>query len=235
MYDHILPQLEKAPIGVAWPLLASGLNPLPDAGQVFQGNPCSGALRRVHEPFGDGMVRPVETALVSLAGPRNRRLADRVPWRCNPSRRCLVPLAFPFNSFACIHRAIRIDGKIDYAQIDTKDTLNPHLFGVKDIADDRDIEDPFDIHQVHFALAIGQQGTLPLAAVVGNRQATVHRPDGQVGIRAQAKDPVIVGLRRITFEATTGLAIQLIGISNFGNTAALPFGPQGQTSLCTRW
>ena len=38
---HVLPELEESPIGVPWALLASGLNPLPDARQIFEGKGCT--------------------------------------------------------------------------------------------------------------------------------------------------------------------------------------------------
>jgi len=49
-------QLRKGPVGVSWPLLASGFNPLTHPRQLFQGNGSRGALRRFHETLCNPMI-----------------------------------------------------------------------------------------------------------------------------------------------------------------------------------
>jgi hypothetical protein len=46
-----LPKLEEPPIRLSCTLRASGLNPLPNAPEVFQSNQGRGALRGLHDAF----------------------------------------------------------------------------------------------------------------------------------------------------------------------------------------
>ena len=72
---------------------------------------------------------------------------------------------------------------------------------------------------------------LPVPTLIRDGQTTVYSPEGEVGIRAQAEDAVIIGLRGIAPKTTTGLAIQFIGIGHFGNAADGHLC--GKTKLCT--
>lgn len=216
---NILPQLKEPPICVSWPLWASGLNPLPYACQVFQSNGCSGALRRVHETLGNTVI-----GILLKPGLSTFELVQFAACGSGPMLLQFVTslrktLAFLFHLRATVDCAIGVHRQIDDPEINTQDALNSHLVRFKDIAHDRNVEHAFDVHQIDFALAKGQQGTLPLATLIRDGQPARHSPDREVGIRAEAKNPVIIGLGRIAFKAPSGCAIQFIGISNFGNTA----------------
>ena len=212
-----LPQLGKAPVGVSWPLLASGLNPLPDACQVFQADSGSGALRRVHETFRNGVVR-VGLKPFLLARQQAQLSA------CRSGVVLLKTLAPPGKALPCmlnirtaVDRPIRINRKIDYAEVYTKDTLNPDRFWLKDITDHGKVEDASNIHQIDFAFAVRQQGALSCATLIGNRQPTLGTPQRDLGVRAESEDAVIVGLGSIALETPPFILIKLVGISHLPN------------------
>ena len=125
---HALPQLEESPIGVPWSLRAVGLNPLSDTRQIFQGDPSSGALRSIHEPFGDGMVdillKPGLLALEQLESSPRRSCSMALQAFASG----LVSLAFPIHCRARVHCAIRVQGEVDYAKVHAKHPLNSHPF-----------------------------------------------------------------------------------------------------------
>ena len=228
---HILPKLEKSPVTVSWPLLASGLNPLADTLQVFQGDPCSGALRRFHETFGNRVVR------VRLKpGLYARELTQLAA--CRPRLMPLQSMPTPIESLACVvnHRttidgAIRVNCEVDDAKVYTEDTLNADGIRLKDITDNRKIESALDVHQVYLALAKGQQGALTLPTLIANGQTALHSPDRKRSARAEAKNPVIVWLCCVPPKPAAGLAVELIDISNLGNAPHRHLC--GQAKLCS--
>ena len=64
-------QLEKSPVRVSCSLLASGLNPCPNPLEIFQGDSGPGALRRLHDTLGDGVVDvPLKPRLLALEQPQ---------------------------------------------------------------------------------------------------------------------------------------------------------------------
>jgi hypothetical protein len=87
------------------------------------------------------------------------------------------------------------------------------------VAYDGQVPDAFDQHQIHFAFAKGQEHPLPLAALVRNGQASSESPEGNLCIRAAAKDAVIVGLGGMFPKPAAGLAVQRVGVCNLGDTA----------------
>lgn len=215
---HILPELEESPIGLSWALLASGLNPAADTGEVFQSDSRRGALRSLHEPFGDGMVGV-------LLKPGLLAFKQREAPPCRPGAMLLqafpafgVALAFAINRLACVHRAIRVHGKVDDAEVYTQDTFYADGLGLQDITDHGKVERTLDVHQINLTLAKGQQGALTLATLVGNGHAALHRPEREHGVRAETKNSIIVGLCGITPEASARLAVQFVGICHLGNT-----------------
>ena len=215
---HALPQLEESPIGVPWSLRAAGLNPLSDTRQIFQGDPSSGALRSIHEPFGDGMVdillKPGLLALEQLESSPRRSCSMALQAFASG----LVSLAFPIHCRARVHCAIRVQGEVDYAKVHAKHPLNSHLFWLQHITDNGQVEGASYVHQIDFALAKGQQDALALSALIPNGHTTLHGPEGERGIRAEAKDTIIVGLRGIALKTPARRAVELVGISDFGNT-----------------
>ena len=149
LVGDILPQLKEAPVRVSWPLLASGLNPVTDSGEVLQSDPCTGALRRLHETLGNGVI-----GVLLKSGLFASELSQSPPCRpgamaLQPFASRLIPLAFLLYRLAGVYRPVRVHGKVDDAQIDTKDTLNTDGLRLKDITDHCKVERSFDVHQVH--------------------------------------------------------------------------------------
>lgn len=223
---HILSELEESPIGMAWALLASGLNPLSDPGQIFETESRSGALRSVHEPFGDGMVgillKPGLFPFEQLEPPPRR--PGVMGLQSFPAFG--VTLSLPLDCLSRMHRAIRVHRKIDDAEVHTQDVLDADGLRLQNITNHGKVEHALDVHQINLTLAKGEQGALPGATLVGNRHAALQSPDGQLRIGAQTKDPVVVGLCRVAFEATAGLAVELVGIGHFRNASHDHLGTQ---------
>lgn len=113
---HKLPQLEKSPVGVSCPLLASGLNPGANPLQIFQGDGGPGALRRFHDTLGDGMVDVLlkpglcarELPQLASGGPRGMVLQFLASLG--------KALPFPLDLGTAIDSAIRIDRQVDNAK-----------------------------------------------------------------------------------------------------------------------
>ena len=213
-----LPQVVEGPVVEASALLASGLNPVSDTPQGFQGNAPTVALRHVDDQFGDTVIlvflKPgLFTADVAeFARGRSRALALKIASAVGiraPGSVDLPPaVAVPF----------AIDCQVDDAQVNTKYARDAGLFRVRDVTDACDVPLPLDVHQVHFPFAKSEQCSLPLPTLVRDGQASFQGPDGNRTVGAEAEDAVIVGLRGMRAEPAPGLAVQLIGVSNLGDT-----------------
>jgi hypothetical protein len=219
LVGNILSQLGKAPVRLPWSLCAPGLNPLPNARQVFQGNPSRGALRSLNNLFGNRVVR-VRLKPCMLSGNLSEFASSSsciVPLKTLPA--ALESLTGVLNFSASIDSAVRIHREIDDTEINAQDMLYPHLFRLKDITNHGKVEDASNVHQIDFALPKCQQSTLPLATLVGNRQPSLRTPQRDLGIRAESKNAIIVGLRRIALKPTPCLRVQLVGVRDLGNAA----------------
>ena len=218
LVDNVLSQLGKAPVRLSRSLVAPGLNPLSNARQVFQGNPSRGALRSLNDLFGNRVVR---VRLKSCVLPGNlpkftARCSRVVSLKALPTS--LESFTGIFNARTTVDGAVRVNRKIDNPEVHAKDTLNAHLFRLKHITDDREVEDASYVHQIDFALAVGEQGTLPFPALVGNRQPPLRTPERDLSVRTEAKDTVIVGLCSVPLKPTSGLRVELVGVCHLSNT-----------------
>lgn len=214
-----VPQVGECPVVESSTLLASGLDTVADAGQLFEGDGATVALRCLDDSLGDTMVFvllksglfPADLFQLALGCPRALTLEVAPAMGVFSSRFVNTParVAVPF----------AIDCEIDHAKVDTEHARGLDHIECRNIADDSEIPDALDDHQIDFALAKGEQGALPFAALVGNGLTPVHGPDGYFRIGAESEDTVIIGLGGIFLESAPSLTVELVSVGHLGDAA----------------
>jgi len=212
-------ELSKLPIMQPSTLAASGLNPIPDARQIFQGDSEIVALRRLNDALGNAMVSIFLKSRLFTADLSQLAFSGRGPFLL----KVLAPVgkfsAILLHGLARVIVALRIGSNIDDAKIHPKNATGFNFLGVVNIADTSDIKNAVDQHQVNFAFPVNQESPLMLPTFVGDGQSTFNGPDRQFCVRLDSENSVIVGLGGVFSKFSLGVASRLIGIRNLANTA----------------
>lgn len=215
---NVLPQLAESPVGKLCSLPTSGLNPSAYACEFFQANRGFGALRRLYNSFRDLVIDVFLVSgllagnLAKLALGSLRALALEIA----PAVR--EDTAFPFNFGTAIYGSVRIGCEVDNPQVNTQNILNTNCVRVWNFANASNVENPANQHQVYFALAVFQKLSLPFTTLKGDCQPTAQCPDRDSIARLEAKDTIIIRLRRMLAEFASSLFVKLVGIRHLGNT-----------------
>ena len=212
-------KLAERPIVKLCPVPASGLNPVSDVRQVLKTYRTPGALRGGNERLRNAMVRvglksPLfagEFAEAALGGPRAPALKASFPARkldadaLDPGSRIGPPVA--------------VEGQIDDAKIDAKHIGDADLFRVRHVADAGEIPLAAHVHQIDFALSVGQQGALAFTANEGDLHPARQRPDRDKIAAAKADNAIIVGLSCETPKRALHFLVDLVAIGHLGDAA----------------
>lgn len=214
----VLAKLVESPVGKPCSLPTSGLNPSANACQFFQGNRGLGALRRLHNGFRYGVVDVFLVAglfagnLAKLALGGLRSFALQIP----AAMREDAPLSLDVGARVLL--AVGVRREIDDAQVDAEHVIDVDGIWILDVAHASNIEHAVYQHQIDFTLAVFEQLALPSAALKGNGQPAVNRPDRDRIIALKAKDTIIVWLRGVLAKCAARLFVKLVAIGHFGDT-----------------
>ncbi len=207
----------------------SGLNPVPNAREIFQGDSELVALRRLNDALGNIVVGILlKTSLLAA-------YLLQLPF--SPSGAFLLQIAaavgklaaVKFQGFPGVIMALGIRGDVDYSEIDPQHPAGLDKLRVVNITNAGDIENALDQHQVHFTFAVLQKLSLILAALIGNCQPALHGPDGNGGIGFEAEYLMIVGLGGMGAESSDNLPIFFVGVRDLGDGADHHFSTKAKS------
>ena len=212
-------ELKERPVRQACPLALPSRYPFANAFEIFEGNTATGALSVRHECLADLVVDVLLIAslfaadLQQLACGRPRALALKVA----PAMGGLAAVLFDGSSRVDVPIAIR--GNVDDAKVDTKHVRGLDQLGIVDLADGRQVEYAADKEKVGFPLASREQRTLALSAGERHDLTPIDSPDRDAIVGFEAQDTVVVGESAQQTEGASGLAVELVGVSDFSNAA----------------
>lgn len=208
----VLFQLVESPIGKPCSLSAPGLNPFANAGKFFYGNGRLGAFSRLYNGFRDAVVD-----VFLVAGLLTRYLPEftlgglrTFALKVAASMGKDTPFCFDFS--ATINRAVGIHSKVHNAEVNSQNVVNADSLRVRYVANAGDVKDAAYQHQIHFALAVLKQPSLPNATLEGDRLTPVERPYRYGVVGFEAKDAVVVGLGGVRAEGPPGILVKLVAI-----------------------
>ena len=212
-------QFSESPVMQSFPLLFIGLSPSANMLEVFKAYRALGAFCFGNDATRDVVVNPLLKTALSAAHFLEPSSRGSCSFLLQSGSALLVPLAIGFYVFSAELFARGIRSDVDDPHINPKNPLRSQQIGIVEITDRSDIPASTNEHQIDFAFAVLQQATLMVAANIPDLNASVQRPDRNVVIGNKPKNPLIVGLRAQRAKNTLRFLIELVGISDFGNTA----------------
>jgi len=223
-------QLCKGPTMECCALRPSSPRPRANMGQIFDRNRplCAFGLR--NNPFGEVVVHPGgKPALLTgqLLQPATTtecalplELVSQTPMAIAHVLDCLPRKDFP----------IAIDRDIRHAQIETENIFHVDWLRCFNVASGKQVPVATHKGQVGFAASSRKQRPLTLTTHKGNGLTLIKSPDrdGSIG-HGKRENAFVVGDCSQRSKRTLCLAIQLIGICDFGDTAHRQLGrePEG--------
>lgn len=213
-------ELVERPGMQAGSLAALGLNPTAYALQLFQGNATSGAFGSRYDRLRDAVVGVfAEPGLLpgNLLQPALSGLGAAA-LQAGFSTGELGSDALYIG--AGIDVPIAIGSEIDDAEIDAEPVFGIEFFGFWHVAGGGEI--PLSAHEteIDLALAVDQQSPLMLTHYDQDGDAAFDSPKVDSGaVLNEADKPIIIGLRCIAAEDRYDFAIDLEGVSHFGDGA----------------
>lgn len=233
LIGDVCPQLEKRPAMQRCSLSASNRYPRPNTAQVFQGDAERVPLRLINDAFADRVIgvagkatffarQSLQFAACRIRGFRLQLLAQATVAVANISQ---------VGPGIVLTRAVGRDP--DDTQINAEKAFDVQRIGIGNLTGRRQIELPFAVNEITFALLIGQQAKLVIAGHKGDNFASTEQPDRNRLIwRAPVQDATIVRDGSELLEKPFGLLVLLVGIDHLTDTADHDL--RGKSVLLTR-
>ncbi len=131
-----------------------------------------------------------------------------------------MAIANTFHRAATVDRAVAIHGDVRHTQVNPKHAFNVDWLRRLDIADRQKVERAANVGQIGFTMPRLEQGPLARTTHERDRLPAVKRPDRHGWLfQVPTQDTVIVGDAPIWSEGALMLAVQLVGVGNFADTA----------------
>lgn len=213
-----LPKLSKRPVGVSCALRLLNSCPLADASEFFDGNSSIRALSRVDQSFADDVIH-----VFLIAGLLAANLFDFAMRRTSPDLLQFLSsfgmaLAVCLNLRAAVALTVAIGSNLNDAEVNAKRILNLLRRRFLNIAHGQEKVIAFVVNKVGFALSRFKQLLLPLAALIRNLLATVHRPDGdKLLFGSPGQNPIVKRERAKRLELAAAVSVELVGVGHFRN------------------
>lgn len=216
------PELTERPIAVSGALLSTrSLCPFADMRQFLDRDSACGAFSFGNQLLGNRMVRLLLKAALSTAE------GFQAPFRAFGANglqgitTTLVALAHPLDLCAAVDFTVAVSRKVDDAEINAQRVINFARRWFGNIAHSKQVELPMSIDQISFAASGSQHRKLTFP---GHKrhvfEATTNRPDRDtLRVHRPRQQLVIVSNAAERSKRTLGRPIQLVSISNFGDTA----------------
>lgn len=227
-----LSQLAESPIAVSRPSRFPYRRPRANVRQVFKRNRPLRVFGFLNKLLCNAMVR------ILLKAPLLARQFPQVAFGrkaaalLQPSAQVCVPAALAFDTPPAVPFTIAVGCQICDAQVNPKHAIYCLLVRFRYVADGQHVERASVVDQIAFAFARRQQSALVFARAVRDVLASLQRPDRNralVGIPRQVA--IIEGEGTVGLKRALGLAVQCVGISNFGDAANETLCSQSEGSL----
>ncbi len=214
------PQLSKRPGMECCALRPSSPHPRANMGQIFNRYRALCAFGLRNHPFRQDMVHIFCKPLFLTGKYPQPAAAAFGALLLELGSESSVAIPNVLDRVARMRFAIRVNGNVRHAHVDTQHALNIYRIGCIGIADGKQIPLPTHEGQIGFAMLTGQQGPLARSTHKRDRLPFVQCPDRHRRIRqCIGKDTIIIGNRRCWAKRPLHLPIPLVGIRNLRNTA----------------
>ncbi len=214
-------QLGKAPIRHPRPLVPLGLDPLPDAPEVFKGNQTAAAFGICDDGFAQDVVGVTLEARLPAGSAPERTLGRAGRHLLQGPAPGVLPATDFFDSGAGIGVTGAIDCEIDNTHVDPDGIIGADHGRFLNVTSGVKHPFPTNEHQIDLPLSVFQQRTLAAPTSKRNALAPFKRPDRNgVLIWQEAKDAVVVGLRGMAVETASRLFVACLQtIRDLGDAA----------------
>lgn len=218
LISNLLFQIQECPAMQCSPLVAPNRYPVPNAIECLECDSAAGALGLGYNAFADAVVDIASEQRFALPAMSEQALGGLGSFLLE------LPAQPPMAMTQCIEMraaeglTVGVGGNIHDTKVNTEYVGNILWPWFLNVTDGEQIEVAAKEHEIGFTLAGGQQSTLALAALEGNSQTAVDRPDGNLGLaKLPGKDAVVISNCAEGSEASFALAIELVGIDYFGH------------------
>jgi hypothetical protein len=218
------PELKERPAMQLCSLGLASLYPATDALEVFKGNPRlpsrRGAFSLLHNAFADFVVNmggkaPFFAGKFLQAATRGLRA-----FGLKLLAQATVTKAHLVDALRGMDAAFAIDGNVDYAEVNAEKVVNVAGFWRVKFAGGKQIELVTNQAQVGFTPLTLQQFYLALTGNEWDALTAIHRPDADFPlVYVPTQDTRIVGNAAMPVKRPLCLAVNLVGLRNFGNAA----------------
>lgn len=217
LVGHKLAQLEEGPTMQPCSLSAASSYPVPDALQIFKGNPTTGVFRRLHKLLGDTVIHIFGKALLFASKFLEAATAGLRTFALQPIAQAAVTKAHVLNGAPMVYRAIRVGSDVDDAKVNAKKIARFNLRRLFNVAGLEQVELASAVDKVTLTAQTFNQFALLFTANKRHLLATVHCPDrdGRLG-EFVGHEPVIERESTVRPKRALGIAVKLVGIRDFG-------------------
>lgn len=198
-------------------LSAASSYPVPDALQIFKGNPTTGVLRRSHKLLGDTVIHIFGKALLFASKFLEAATAGLRTFALQPGAQAAVTKTHVLNGAPLVYRAIRVGSDVDDAKVNAKKIARFNLRRFFNVASLEQVELASAVDKITLTAQTFKQFALLFTANKRHLLATVHCPDrdGRLG-EFVGHEPVIERESTVRPKRALGLAVKLVGIRDFG-------------------
>ena len=212
-------ELIETPVSKSCSLTAAGRNPITNTTQVFEGDTARGAFSRLHDGFGDAVVRVFLKPGLLTSDPLELACRGTSVLALEIAPAVGVDAAVEFDLSARIDVAIGVSGDVYDAKVHSQEVGNLACRWFLDFADHVEVEAPAVVDQVNLALAVWEKAPLIVAADERHDLTPAQRPEGHGIGRLETDNAVIVGDGPGWAEGSLCLAVEFVGIGDFGDAA----------------
>ena len=203
------------PVSLAFP----GRNLVPDAGEIFEGNPGLSAFGLENKLFGDIVVDPRLKTMLLPGGFFQSPLGRLRLFLLKAFSSFLIPDSFVFDRSTGENLPLGIGGDVDDPEIDSQNLFRKLRLLLRNVADK--IDEPFFAvfvkDKINFPFPETEIFPLMLSAHEGNFHAAGKGPQTDLIPFLEREDSVIVRLCRPFAEDMASCPVCPVGIGNFGN------------------
>ncbi len=224
------PELTERPIVVLGALLLAA-NPCPRTNprQIFDGNAALCVFSLRNKLLGNAVVGGLLKAALFAADLFQAPFGAFGPNGLQPIPPALVALAHLFNLRPAVRFAVAIRRKVYDAQINADHAHTIRRSRLGHMTDGKEVERALDVGKICFTFTSVQKFPLPASRNKRNGLSAVHRPDRYARfVRVPAQNAIIVGNAAMRPEGPLDLAIQLVRIGHFPETAHHKLGRQAK-------
>ena len=216
-------QFVEAPVVQSSPLAPVGLDPIPDAFEVFEGNRASAAFGVENDCFAQNVVCvALETRLLARSAPE-RTLRGTGADLLQGAAAGVLAAAHVVDLRAGKGAAQIVHREVDYAKVDTANVSRNVGRNFLNIACRREHPLAADEHQINLTLGAGEQSAVGFGADERNALAAGKRPDRDGVLTWQkAENAFVIGLRGVAPELANFLFVA--NLEGVGNLSDAPRG-----------